>query len=104
MITIAHCKRFSPANKAVYVGRPTPLGNPYQIGKDGTRDEVIQKYRDWLVEQINGRNPEVLGELSKLKNFAAKADLTLTCWCHPAPCRASVVKAAIEHVLAREQG
>jgi hypothetical protein len=23
----------------VYVGRPSPLGNPFEIGRDGTREE-----------------------------------------------------------------
>jgi hypothetical protein len=28
----------------VYGGRPSWLGNPYEIGKHGTRDEVCDKY------------------------------------------------------------
>ena len=38
-----------------YVGRPhsrfppgSPLGNPYRIGSDGTREEVITRYRNLL--------------------------------------------------------
>lgn len=33
---------------AVYVGRPTKWGNPFVIGRDGDRDEVIERYRGWL--------------------------------------------------------
>lgn len=29
----------------VYIGRPSKWGNPFKIGKDGTRQEVIKKYR-----------------------------------------------------------
>ena len=29
---------------SVYIGRPSPWGNPYAIGRDGTRDDVIAKY------------------------------------------------------------
>ncbi len=25
----------------IYVGRPSPLGNPYVLGRDGNREEVI---------------------------------------------------------------
>jgi len=39
----------------VYIGRPSLLGNPFKIGKDGTRQEVIQKYGIWLWEQIKRR-------------------------------------------------
>ena len=28
---------------SVYVGRPSIWGNPFAIGRDGTRDEVIAK-------------------------------------------------------------
>ena len=31
---------------AIYVGRGTKWGNPYKIGKDGNREQVISKYRD----------------------------------------------------------
>lgn len=33
------------ASYDVYVGRGTKWGNPFEIGKDGTRLEVIEKYR-----------------------------------------------------------
>ena len=44
---------------AVYIGRRmTRIGlagskwaNPFKIGLDGTREEVIEKYRAWLLEQ-----------------------------------------------------
>lgn len=29
---------------AVYIGRPSIWGNPFVIGKDGSRDDVIAKY------------------------------------------------------------
>ncbi|MHB8407807.1 MAG: DUF4326 domain-containing protein [Acidiferrobacterales bacterium] len=29
----------------VYVGRPSKWGNPFVVGRDGSRSEVIQKYR-----------------------------------------------------------
>ena len=28
-----------------YVGRPSVLGNPYVVGRDGTRAEVIGRYQ-----------------------------------------------------------
>ena len=32
-----------PAN-AIYCGRPSPFGNPFAIGRDGTRDDVCDKF------------------------------------------------------------
>jgi hypothetical protein len=66
---------------AVYVGRPTKWGNPFVIGLDGTRAEVIAKYRDWLLGQ-----PELVS--------AAKVELRgkdLVCWCAPQACHADVL-------------
>ena len=75
---------------AVYVGRPTKWGNPYVIGRDGSRDYVIQKYRGWLSAQL--RN----GYL----NLAEIAGKDLVCWCAPLPCHADVLLEAIgEHGL-----
>lgn len=35
----------------VFIGRPTPWGNPYKMGRDGTREVVIAKYKKWLAKQ-----------------------------------------------------
>ena len=76
----------------VYIGRPSKWGNPYMIGKDGTREEVIEKYESWL--------------------FAGKSDLRfldlmelvgkdLVCWCAPLPCHGDVLLRLVEfHVTA----
>ena len=32
----------------VYIGRPSKWGNPFRIGKDGSRAQVIQKYARWI--------------------------------------------------------
>jgi len=65
---------------SVYVGRPSIWGNPFAIGRDGTRDEVIAKYETWLMQQ-----PTLLAKLDQL---TAKH---LICWCFPAPCHADVL-------------
>ena len=43
----------------MYVGRPTPLGNPFVIGVDGTRAEVIEKYRTWILHELDWGNEEI---------------------------------------------
>ena len=66
-----------PAN-AVYVGRPTKWGNPYVIGRDGTRDEVIKKYEQWLRSKSGLDVTELRGK-------------DLVCWCKPKACHADVL-------------
>lgn len=65
---------------AVYVGRPTVFGNPYKIGTHGTREEVIAKYREWLLG-----HPGVLSLLSDLRGK------DLVCYCAPDLCHADVL-------------
>lgn len=65
---------------AVFVGRPSKWGNPFKIGRDGTREQVIAKYREWLMA-----NEELLNCLSELKGR------DLYCFCSPLPCHADVL-------------
>lgn len=61
----------------VYIGRPSKWGNPFSIGKDGDRAEVIAKHREWLQHQ------------PKLLQAIKDGELTgkvLGCWCAPLPC------------------
>jgi HK97 family phage portal protein len=98
-ITVANCKTTPNRNARghVYIGRPSPLGNPYKIGPDGTRDEVIAKYAAWLPT-----DPAAQAEISALSNRLRNGeDLTLLCWCSPLPCHGDVVKEAIENRLGR---
>lgn len=64
----------------VYIGRPSKWGNPYHIGKDGTRAQVIHKYRNYLLN-----SPHLLAKLHTLKG------LRLACYCAPKPCHGDVL-------------
>jgi len=37
---VVHCKK---EQFNIYIGRPSKWGNPFKIGRDGSRQEVIQK-------------------------------------------------------------
>lgn len=64
----------------IYIGRPSPWGNPFAIGKDGTREEVIAKYRLY----IKGRKDL----LARLPELAGKR---LGCYCKPEACHGDVL-------------
>lgn len=75
---VVHCKK-EPFN--VYIGRPYKWGNPFKIGKDGSRQEVIQKYKDMIIV-----NTELINQIPiELKGN------TLGCWCKPCPCHGDVL-------------
>ena len=74
-------KRYDPIPKgAVFVGRPSKWGNPFKIGRDGSRSVVILKYRDWLLN-----NEPLMEALPELKGR------DLYCFCSPLPCHADVL-------------
>ena len=68
----------------VYIGRPSVFGNPYVAGKDGTRDEVIEKYRLYLHERIK-TDAKFKAQVDGLKG------LRLGCFCAPAHCHGDVL-------------
>ncbi len=84
MNTVVHCKK---DKYDVYIGRPSKWGNPFTIGKDGNREEVIAKYREWIMER-----PELLDSLDELK------DKTLACWCSPQACHGDVLAELCKNV------
>ncbi len=74
---IFHIKQ-APAT-ALYCGRvnktynveQSKWANPYVIGKDGDRTDVIEKHRLWINSQ-----PDLLQDLPELRGQV------LSCWCH----------------------
>ena len=75
---VVHCK-VEPFD--IYIGRPSKWGNPFKIGKDGSREEVIQKYRQWV-----RTNPMLMTQLTtELKGKV------LGCWCKPDACHGDVL-------------
>jgi hypothetical protein len=74
---VVHCKK---SRYDVYIGRPSKWGNPFEIGKDGTREEVIEKYREWIIKK-----PALMNALSELKGKV------LGCWCSPKACHGDVL-------------
>jgi hypothetical protein len=87
----------------IYVGRPSPLGNPYLLGRDGNREEVIAQYRRWYWAQLQSPGSPQERELRRLLAQAQSGELELLCWCAPLPCRAEVVRSALLWLAVEER-
>lgn len=74
---VVHCKKES---YDVYIGRPSKWGNPYVLGRDGTRESVVDLYESYL-----RANPELMSSLGELRGKV------LGCWCHPQKCHGDVL-------------
>jgi len=67
----------------IYCGRGSIFGNPYEIGVDGTREQVIERYKKWFNFLL--RDKRFVDELNKLKGK------TLGCFCVPQKCHCEVI-------------
>ncbi len=84
---------------AVYIGRGSPLGNPFKMLSEQDRDSVCDKYEEWFKEQIKINNKTVLTELSRLYKLAKNQDLILGCYCAPKRCHGDTIKQFLDGYL-----
>ena len=71
-------------NGARYPPVASNFANPFKIGKDGTREEVLKKYESYITKKLE-EDPVLLLELKTLKGK------NLGCWCHPDPCHGDIL-------------
>mgnify|MGYP000371465641 CR=1 FL=1 len=79
-----HALPRSLPDRHVYVGRSSPLGNPFDVATYG--DRSLELYRRHLWDQIRGGNEDVLEAMT-----AVTSETTLVCSCWPRPCHAEVI-------------
>lgn len=75
--------------KERYPKQASVFCNPFKVGKDGTRDEVIAKFRVYMKAKVEA-DPVVKGQLLGLKGKR------LGCWCKPEACHGDVLLELIE--------
>lgn len=92
----------SACDEVLDVSRPHLLGNPFPIGHglDSTREQVIERYRQWLARRLREGDPEIRKELLRLGKLEAEGKtIGLVCWCDPLPCHAHIVACASQYLL-----
>jgi hypothetical protein len=77
---VVHCKK-EPFD--IYIGRPSVFGNPFEIGKDGSRNDVVEKHKVWLQTGENFGNRQATEELRNrvLKSLSVLKGKRLGCFC-----------------------
>lgn len=97
MITVRNRKSFNKSG--VYVGRPSPFGNPWPVDEKNSREKVVEQYRSWLHEKM--KNPNSIQYRSIMEMAKAERNgevINLICWCAPLACHADVIKECIESI------
>jgi len=101
MITIVSIR--AAHGPVVYIGRAmgsragSPLGNPFPLQGEGSRQAVIGQFRGWLWEQLRKqpRGPAAQELVRLTDRHLAGEDLALACWCAPKACHGDVIAKAI---------
>ncbi len=83
--------RTTPYSKdSVYIGRLSKWGNPYIVGKHGTRDHVVALYKKYIL------NTELKFELEELRGK------TLMCFCKPEKCHGDILVELLNQTTVEE--
>ncbi|MBN9097577.1 MAG: DUF4326 domain-containing protein [Pseudonocardia sp.] len=87
-VRLRRTKGWRKPDGVVVVARPSVFGNPFRLGPDGSRAEIVARYRTHLLD-----DPELLAR--------ARAELAgrdLACWCPlDGPCHADVLLELVNH-------
>lgn len=86
-------------------GRGSVLGNPFVVGRDGSRSEVVALYRVWLWGEVRaglrGEGGVVWAELLRLARLVRAGErVVLGCWCVPLACHGEVVRSCLLWLVA----
>ena len=85
------------SGKGEYIGRGSPLGNPFKITKDVTRQLAVDKYATLLKTLIDTKGMSY-HELNRLFNILlCEQKLILICHCSPKPCHGNIIKQVLEN-------
>jgi hypothetical protein len=76
------CEAMRPGD--VRVDRASEWGNPFIIGRDGTREQVVARYADWIAQRAAGDD-------ALRDRLAALAGKRLFCWCAPLLCHGHIL-------------
>lgn len=77
----------------IYIGRGSVYGNPYLIGRDGTREEVIEKYRVYFKDRIARDS-----QFKQAVDWLNGKDIKLGCYCRPLECHGDVILDYLEEL------
>ena len=78
--------------RGVSIMRPSMFGNPFNIGRDGSREQVIAKFKPYLWNRVRVDRDFFLA----IEHLRGK---TLVCCCKPLPCHGDVILSYLEWSL-----
>lgn len=106
MINIVNKRTHIPTDHDFYIGRGSPLGNPFifQNSKFGApnccdREESIGLFKHYLLDKIEKHDRVICDELNRIYKVAKNGDVNLVCFCVPLKCHGEIIKEIIEEKI-----
>lgn len=97
MIIIGRVRKPVDFFENIYVGRGSPLGNPFPACGSFTRDDACDAYSKYIDEQMLDKTSRVYKEISRIKKLIEEGhDINLQCFCTPYRCHAESIKRVLE--------
>jgi len=88
--TILNKRTDTIPDDAIFCGRGSVFGNPFKTGRDGTREQVIEKYREWFYATLK--------DSFFAEQVGALRGRVLVCFCRPLRCHVSVIAEYLERL------
>ena len=107
-INVVNKKTHEPTEYDYYIGRPSPLGNPYTHLKSSkvskhlvaTRDEAIESYESYFYDKIKSNDEEFMNALDEIISiYKEYHQVNLVCWCYPKSCHGVYIKKWLESTI-----
>ena len=95
-----------PDDVVIDIGRPNPLGNPFQLGRGhgfgnlDEREKVIDQYRVHLERELERGSGPVFDAFQNIVSLVRSGKpVALNCWCAPLPCHGDVIAEQVKPAL-----
>lgn len=108
MIYVVNKYNHKPTSKDIYIGRGSPLGNPYThldlettraSFQTASREESINLFENYINEKINQKDQIICDELNRIYLQAKENNVYLVCSCRPKSCHGNIIKKIIDSKL-----
>ena len=84
---------------AVYIGRGSPLGNPFIMRNEQDRERVCDAYEDWFNNKVKENYAPVMQELRRIYKIHKQGDVILGCYCYPKRCHGETIKRFLDRYI-----
>ena len=104
-LIVTHISHVRQTPRTFFIGRPSPLGNPFPIEYGCTREQAVDRFDTWLLEQILNHNARVIHELERIAVLVqdnTNEPVYLVCFCAPKACHGYVVRRVVLEAISNE--